>query len=52
MLVCGPHFFYRNKSIGLKTHWYCRRKRTGCKAKAQTLDDNIVTFVDEHNHEY
>ncbi|CAH2040271.1 unnamed protein product, partial [Iphiclides podalirius] len=43
--------FYRHCTTGYKTRWFCAtHQRFGCKAVLFTVEDNIVTCRNNHNH--
>ena len=45
----GGFIFARNKSdADNKEIWLCHN--TGCRARVHTLQNNIITYVGEHNH--
>ena len=48
-LSVGGFIFARNKSgADKKEIWLCQN--TGCRARVHTLQNNIITYVGEHNH--
>lgn len=43
-----PHPNYR---IGQKTRWVClTQQRTGCRAVAYTIDDEVISIKNDHLH--
>ena len=48
-LSVGGFIFARNKS-GADNKEICLCQSTGCRARVHTLQNNIITYVEEHNH--
>ncbi|KAI8421119.1 hypothetical protein MSG28_008212 [Choristoneura fumiferana] len=42
-IICMSGFkFLRQATYGIKTRWYCRNQRNGCKAVLYTIEDQII----------
>lgn len=39
-----------HKYTGIKARWYCTHIARGCKASIVTIEDEIITMNNEHNH--
>ena len=51
-MIDNRDFMYTLGRVNDKTSvWRCRsRYRTGCKARATTVDNEIIKFTSDHNH--
>lgn len=55
MIEYGSHRFSEDRrdgrTTGSKKRWRCNGKIKRCQAHIITVDDDVVQFMNDHNHE-
>lgn len=51
IISIGGFKFLKQATYGIKTRWYCRCQRNGCKAVIYTIEDQIIKCNNNHNHD-
>lgn len=51
LIKIGDYTFYLLRVIGPKTHWRCSTHSSkGCKAAISTIEEQIISIKNVHNH--
>ena len=45
------HAFLKNSQRGDKMYFQCQNKKKDCKATAIVTNNNVVEYIDNHNHD-
>lgn len=51
VIIYNGYKFFRQRVSAYKERWYCSHHVRGCKAVIFTIENDILSVKEQHNHE-